>query len=264
MDFLLECIGFPPDHDSAVLARLLRESGESVAWRGPSGDHLRYPLDAGLEVRLDREADQARDTLWPYYASRRRLRVAVNEVQVPPDSPFDALIQGRANPPLPSEPLSLEAIDEAYPLEAYLTDARRIPRDMRSGHVLAVSIAGFALDVTYVGPNDGARAPWILERPAGAWMAPLGGTDAPGGCMEVSLRVRAVRRLQNPITGVGVDLVEMDAPGRPLELFLSRWQLDEEDLPEPRPGWRVEGVFLLQGRVAGGLPPRRRREAVFG
>jgi hypothetical protein len=64
---------------------------------------------------------------------------------------------------------------------------------------------------------------------------------------------------------MGVDLLEVDAPERPLELFASRWQLEKDGLPPPRPGWRIEGTFMLSGRIAGGLPgPRRRARERFG
>jgi hypothetical protein len=65
--------------------------------------------------------------------------------------------------------------------------------------------------------------------------------------------------VRNPLTGVEVEIVEADAPGRPMPLFLSRWQLEAEGLPTPRPGWRIEGAFLFQGSVAGGLPRPARR-----
>jgi hypothetical protein len=74
--------------------------------------------------------------------------------------------------------------------------------------------------------------------------------------MDVSLRVRTLRHVKNPLTGVEVEIVEADAPGRPMPLFLSRWQLAAEGLPTPRPGWRIEGAFLFQGSIAGGLPRR--------
>jgi hypothetical protein len=79
------------------------------------------------------------------------------------------------------------------------------------------------------------------------------------------MRIQSIRHLENPITGMGVDLLEVDAPERPLELFASRWQLEKDGLPPPRPGWRIEGTFMLSGRIAGGLPgPRRRARERFG
>ena len=124
------------------------------------------------------------------------------------------------------------------------------------------AIAGFALDVSYVGPNEGGADREVLERPRGARFSPLGGEHDPGGCMEVSLRVRSLRHLENPITGARVDLLEADAPGRPIPLFVSKWQLASDGVEEPRPGWRIEGVFVFAGRIAGGLskPPQRVRQ----
>lgn len=261
MDFLLECIGFPPKSDLAALAARVLEDGEPVAWRGPSGVHLRYPLAGGLEVRLDREDDQDHWSLWPHYDTGRRLRVAVRSLTAVPDSPFDVLMTGIANPPAPQF-LDPEAVGDDYAIATYLSDARRIPTTIPVGHVLAVSIAGFALDVDYVGPNEGVRQAEILDEPCGAFLVPVGGTPGdghPGGAMDLSLRVRGVRHLSNPLSGQAVEVIEVDAPGRPLELFVSRWQLESEGLEVPRPGWRIEGAFLFTGRVAGGLPSSQRK-----
>lgn len=260
MDFLLECIGFPPSTDLAALAERIRREGELVALRGPSGEHRRMPVSGGLEVRLDREAGQEHDSLWPYFESSRRLRVSVEDLQRLPDSPFDVLLRGRANPPLPEDPWRETSGDE-YPLAAYLCDARRLPKSLPRGHVLAVSLAGFALDVGYVGPNQGVRDRTLAAEPGGSVLLPLAGSDQPGGCMELSLPVRAIHHLENPLTHERIELVEADAPGRPLDLFLSRWQLEAHGWPAPRPGWRIEGAFLFNGRIAGGLPkhsPKRR------
>jgi hypothetical protein len=255
MDFLLECIGFPPGFDLAALAEEIRRAGEPVAWRGPTGLHLRYPFPGGVEVRLDREKDQDHDTLWPHYEVARRLRVEVRNLQRLPDSPFDALLQGIANPALPGDPWG-EASGGDYPISTFLSDARRLPRELEAGHVLAVSISGFALDVSYVGPDDGVRNPYLAGEQTGTLLLPVEGRDQPGGCMELSLPIRASRHLENPLTHEKIAVIEADAPGRPLDLFVSRWQLDTHALPAPRPGWRIEGAFLFTGRVSGGLPKR--------
>jgi hypothetical protein len=257
MDFLLECIGFPPRHDLAALARAVRATGEPAPWRGPQGVHLRLPLRGGLEVRLDQEEGAEHVSLWPYYEVPRRLRVELKSMHPVPDSPYDLLLHGRANPPLPGE-AHPEDLGEDYPLSTYVSDARRIPPDLPAGHVLALSLCGFALDVTYVGPNDGVRDPYLLEEPSGAMILPAGGDGIPGGCMELSLLVRNVRHIENPLTGEQVELLETDAPGRPLDLFVSRWQLAEDGFDPPRPGWRIEGAFLFTGRVSGGLPHQGR------
>lgn len=264
MDFLLECIGFPPDYDLDALTERVRAQGQPMAWRGPSGTHLHYQLAGGLEVRVEREEGEEHWSIWPHYRVDRRLRVALLESRRVPDSPFDAQLVGVANPMLPErltdgEPERDPELDPGeYLLSTWVTDARRLPRNLRRGHVLALSIAGFALDVSFVGPNDEVRDPAFLESPQGAHFAPLGGVDDPGGCMDVSLRVRQVRHIENPLTGVQVEVIEVDAPGRPLELFVSRWQLEAEGMDLPRPGWRIEGAFLFSGRIAGGLPRRPR------
>ena len=226
-------------------------------------------------VRVDREEGQDHWSVWPSYRVDHRLRVAVLELRAVPDSPFDTFLIGVANPRLPARsgvgwgteaPNSAPDPDEEeFMLTTYLTDARRLPADLPRGHVLAVSIAGFALDVSYVGENDGVRDPAILEQPRGAMFRPLGDREDPGGCMEVSLRIRSVRHIENPLTGIEVEVLEVDAPGRPVELFVSRWQLESEGLPPPRPGWRIEGACLFTGRVEGGLPRARpRRRGSFG
>ncbi len=275
MDFLLECIGFPPDHSLEDVVARVRARGEPAPWRGPTGIHLRYPLAEGLEVRVDREDDQDYWSVWPSYRVDHRLRVALLETRQVPDSPYDAFLIGVANPRLPRRAgvgcggeapgLTPDPAEEEFLLATYLTDARRLPADLPRGHVLAVSIAGFALDVSYVGENDGLRDPAILEQPCGADFRALGEREDPGGCMDVSLRIRRVRHIENPLTGIEVEVLEVDAPGRPIELFVSRWQLESEGMPPPRPGWRIEGVFLFTGRLAGGLPRRQpRRRGAFG
>ncbi|HUR29664.1 MAG TPA: hypothetical protein VM509_15850 [Planctomycetota bacterium] len=251
MDFLLECIGFPPDQDLQALAQTARERGEAVPWRGPGGEHLRLALGAGLEVRLDREARRDEWSLTPHYQSARRVRVALEAISFPDDAPDDALVAGWANPPVDEHPETPSP--ESYPLRALLSDARRLPRTLPRGHVLAMSLAGFALDVTYVGPDSGAHDPLILGLPYAAAIEALGGPGSPGGCVEVSLRVRSVVRLQNPLTHRRVELLEVETPGRALPFFVSPWQLEIDRLPEPRPGWRIEGTFYLCGRIAGGL-----------
>lgn len=263
MDFLLECIGFPPDQDLAELADLARRAGEPVAWRGPQGEHLRLPLGHGLEVRMDREDVANPWTLLPHYQASQRVRVAIEQLRFPDDSPYDVMVSGWANPPTRAHPETPSP--DSYALCALLTDARKLPRTLERGHVLAISIAGFALDVTYVGPDAGARDPLICGMPYGAAIEPLGGADEPGGCVEVSLRIRAVHELENPVSRSHVQLVEVEAPGRKLPFFTSRWQLEVDGLPRPRPGWRIEGTFLLCGRIAGGLGgPESRVGRAFG
>ncbi len=266
MEFLLECVGFPPETDFRALARKIETEGEPAPWRGPAGMHRSLALAGGVELVLDREEGQDFDTVMPQCRVPHRLRVAVESLDRVPDSPFDALLRGRANPPVPGDDADQDALggDESFELTTYLTDRRRLPPALPRGHVLAVGVAGFALDVTYCGPNDGVRHPAILEAPRGAFLEPLGGAASPGGCMEVSLRVREIKHVRNPITGALVEVLETDAPGRPLVLFVSRWQLAGDGLPGPRPGWRIEGTFLFSGRVAGGLPSSSGARGSFG
>jgi hypothetical protein len=263
MDFLLECIGFPPDQDLQALAQIARERGERVPWRSSGGEHLRLALGAGLEVRLDREAGAASWSLTPHYQSARRVRVALDAVWFPEDAPDDALVAGWANPAVDEHPESPSP--ESYPVRALLSDARRLPRSLQRGHVLAISLAGFALDVSYVGPDSGARDPLILGLPYAAAIQPRSDRGDPGGCLEISLRVKRVQHLENPLTHRRVALLEVEAPGRALPFFVSPWQLDIDRLPQPRAGWRIEGTFYLCGRIAGGLGgPSQRVGEAFG
>ena len=77
--------------------------------------------------------------------------------------------------------------------------------------------------------------------------------------------MREIRHLRNRITGRAVDVLECDAPDRPLTLFTSPFQLEQDGFEAPRPGWRIEGTFLFTGHVSGGLRgPRRKAGRAFG
>lgn len=264
MDFLLECVGFPPDQDLGELIALAHQRGESVPWRGPDGDHLTIPLADGIELRCDREADSDHWSLLPFYREQQRLRVAVRSIRSLEDSPFDALLTGWAAPTSAKHQGEWDS-PGAYLLSCWLTDARRLPKSLLPGRVLSVGIAGFALEISFIGPNSEAPDPSVYDLEGGARLEPLSGVHAPGGCMEVSMRVKSVRHARNPITKLPVMLLECDAPERSLCVFVSPWQLEQDGLRSPRPGWRIEGSFLFMGRVTGGLPgPARTARRHFG
>jgi hypothetical protein len=265
VDFLLECIGFPPDQNFEELVALARRSGEPVAWRGPGGEHFALPLGGGLELRIDREDGGGPWTLYPHFRTHDRLRLSVETVRELPDSPYDAMVTGWANPPVDGDPSSAP---DAYPLSAILTDARRLPRGLLRGHVLAVSLAGFALDIEQVtskeSAGDSARAPG-RRLSGGGWVQPLGGLEEPGGCVDLSLEIQGAQTLTNPLTQAQVTVLTADAPGRPLRLLTSPWQLSGDQLAMPRPGDWIRGSFLLTGRIAGGLQsPTDRLGRAFG
>jgi hypothetical protein len=267
VDFLLECIGFPPDYPNEDLVARIATDGEPAAWRGDPALHRRLPLGEGLELRMDKEPGQKHWNILPDFKVTHRLRVAIEEIRTLPDSPFDALLIGWAAPHAPSHASSAtsRATSGAYRLCAYLSDARRLPKNLPRGHVLAVSLAGFALDVTYLGPNDGVFDARVLDEESGASIRPLGAEHEPGGCAEVSLRIKEIRHLENPITHREVQVLEVDAPERPLQLFVSPWQLAKDGWQPARPGWRIEGTFMFSGRVAGGLPSTGpRSSSAFG
>jgi hypothetical protein len=277
VDFLLECIGFPPDQPLDEIIDLVRLRGEAAPWRGPARNHRRLPLVDGLELRIDRESEDDPWSVLPHYQTKRRLRIAVDDIRAVPDSRFDALLIGWAAPPVREDDEGVANLTwhkgttatahapGAYAISTYLTDARRLPNEVPPGLVLAVSIAGFALDVSYIGDDAGASNPVFHERDAGAAIEPLGGITEPGGCADVSLRMSEVVSLVNPVTGRAFDRIEAFAPERPHTLFVSRWQLETDDLPAPRPGLRIEGSFLFTGRLAGGLPgPKQTARGAFG
>ncbi len=264
MEFLLECIGFGPDVDLKALHAHVRAVGESVAWRGPDGEHLKLPLAPDIELRMDREEGDSVITLLPYYAERRRLRIAVLGARIVEDSPFDALLTGWVAPPRP-DMQNPGGSPGAYSLATWLTDARRLPRHLPTGHVLAISVAGFALHVRSVEKANANLRPEHQELRRGAFIQPLGGTDDPGGCSDISARILEVRHTTNQLTGLPIDILTVDAPERPLHLFVSPWQLAQDGLPAPRPGYRIDGTFMFIGRVAGGLPkPSKLARRNFG
>ncbi|QDU66960.1 hypothetical protein [Engelhardtia mirabilis] len=254
MDFLLECIGFPPEYDHDGLPDLVRQLGEATPWRDPDGADRRLALGGGLELRLDEGDQLAGPDVWPFYASPGRLRLAVDSVDLIPDAPFDGLLRGLANPPRPGFANS----ETSFRFTTWVGDRRRLPRPLESGHVLAVSTAGFALDIAQVGGRPRGL------RPEGR-ISPLGGDEDPGGCVELHLPILAAEELENPITGLAVQRLEVHAPGTPLSVFVSRWQLEADGLRTPAVGDWLRGTFLFSGRISGGLPsPTRRLGRAFG
>jgi hypothetical protein len=245
LDFLLECIGFPPDFDHRELPDLVQRFGEAAPWRDPAGSHRRLALGGGLELRLDHDLGQGTPTVWPYFAAAERLRIEVDSLERVSDAPYDALLRGWANPPGATDAAGER--EPSYAFATWLSDRRRLPRTLRRGRVLAVAVAGFALDITAV-----------TEAPGRASIEPLGGPEDPGGCVELELPIRAVESLANPLTGAVVERLTLGAPGRSFSVFASRWQLASDQLPEPRPGAWLRGTFLFNGRVTGGLPSASR------
>jgi hypothetical protein len=245
------------------LVDVVRRNGEPAAWRGDPERHMRLSLGGGLEVRIDRERDQRHWNALPHFQVPHRLRVAVDVIRSLSDSPFDALILGWAAPSL--DPDEARLLPGAERLSAYITVARRLPPSLPFGHVLALSLAGFALDVASIGPDEDGTEAEIHESLGRPKIAPLGRPDDPGGCADVSLRIQRILHLVNPITERPVDILEVEAPERPLHLFVSRWQLERDRIQAPQPGSRIDGTFLFTGRIAGGLPgPGAAARASFG
>ena len=86
MDFLLECIGFPPDHPFDDLVERILEQGEPAAWRGDPRWHRRLALGGGIELRMDKEREDRPWGILPHYQVAHRLRVAVDTIRALPDA----------------------------------------------------------------------------------------------------------------------------------------------------------------------------------
>ena len=141
MNFLLECIGFPPDAEEGTIVQQVIKDGESVPWRGPEGEHYRLAIAEGLELRLDREKGGEHWTILPWYREEARLRVALRALVHVPDSPFDILLVGWADPPIRALGEDVER-KGAYLFSTYLTDARCLPQRLPGGDREQVGVTG--------------------------------------------------------------------------------------------------------------------------
>lgn len=261
VDFLIECIGFGPTSNPADLERLLEDQGEPTPWRGGSTSQRRLRLGQGLELRGERHPNGTW-TLLPYYRVDTRLRISTQKLCPSEDSRFEALLHGWAAPPIPG--LSADEYG-TYLLSVWISDAARLPKPLPPGHTLALHVAGFAVDIEELGPNQELIEKDLMERPNGALIEPLGGHENPSGCAHISLRIKEVRSLRNQVSGEIVKVCLCDAPERPLALLVSPWQLKEQGLPAPRPGLRIQGTFLFLGEIGGGIPgPKKVAGRAFG
>jgi hypothetical protein len=182
------------------------------------------------------------------------------------DARFDALVSGRvlSDAARPDGARGGE-LQGGYHASACLVDARKLPRRIPEGHVLALELCALALDVSYIGDDAGCERTEALPMERGAWLEPLAGPADPAGAMEVSARIARILRERNPLSGEPYDVLELDCPVRPVRALCSRWQREAEGLEPPRVGARIEGVFLFAGRVRGGLPgPQGRARGSFG
>lgn len=99
MQFLLECIGFGPDHDLDDLQRRLRREGLAVRGRSGEGDHQRLLLSHGLEVWLDPGRPAAADApaiepvLWPGVAPGQPSGFRVHALEAPHGAPFSSVVR---------------------------------------------------------------------------------------------------------------------------------------------------------------------------
>lgn len=267
MDFLLECVGFPPDWPLRRLVDAAQARGEPAAWRGPAATHKSLRLGELVEVLVERDGAGPWSCL-PLCASPHRLRLAVQARAKIADARFDALVSGRVLPDGARHATPGDRADAGaggYGASACLVDARKLPRRLAAGHVLALELCALALDVSYIGADKGCEHPQALDMERGAWLAPLAGVDDPSGAMELSARIARIVREKNPLTDEPYEVLELDCPVRPIRALCSRWSREAEGLEPPQVGARIEGVFLFAGRVRGGLPgPQGRARANFG
>lgn len=278
MQFLLECIGFGPDHDLDDLQRRLQREGISVRGRSREGDHRRLQLSHGLEIWLDPGQPAVADgstvdpLLWPAVAPGPTNAFQVRGLDTPHGAPFSAVVRASQaqrrsaalepthRPVAPGR--SVVAAEYRRRLDGgpvigwtfALVDDGPAPQ---IGEVLDLALTGYALEVTAVLPAPpGGRA--RLKECRG-WVTPqFSGPDLPG-CIQVALPIEAVQLLHNSLSGEAVERVlTTTAEGVRLELFTSRWQREEDGLAPLEPGGWIAGTFLAVGRRAEGYPyPRR-------
>ncbi len=274
MQFLLECIGFGPDHDLDDLQRQLRREGRSVRGRSGEGDHRRLLLSHGLEVWLDPGCPPTRNQpaiepmLWPGVAPGRPSAFTIHGLEDPLGAPFSSVVRAslaiRPQSAASGAPAASPGQDPWAPQRrddgpvvgwsfALVDDG---PPPSR-GDVVELALSGFALDVTATLPPP-ACGRSRLEGSRG-WVTPqFSGPELPG-CVELALPIEGLQVLVNPITGEPVErVVSTTSDGVRLELFSSRWQREEDGLGPLEPGGWIAGTFLLVGRRAEGYPyPRR-------
>ena len=262
MDFLLECVGVPPDWPLERLVAEAVENGEGAVWRGQASHHRSLRLSADVQVLVERDAKGHWHTL-PLCATPHRLRVAVERRMRTADTRFDTAIGGWVAPEWGAEPSTDPR--GAWPIAASLVDARKLPPRLPKGHVLALEACALALDLSYVGDDAHCTHTEALGNERGAWLEPLGGADSPVGAMELSARVSRILRETNPLTHEAYEVLELDCPARPVRALVSQWQREQDELPRIEVGARIEGVFLFVGRVCGGLPgPQAKARGAFG
>ena len=280
MDFLLECIGFPPHADLVALARRVRERGRRApahTARGRAPEHLRLTLAGGLEVQLIEPergpgATWERDLLPGFRAAPAH---AVHVRRSGPEAGGGAWIAGTLATVAPANHSRIRRGDLAdrgrrfggghrslggpagVELRASVRDAARPPR---TGGISRFALTGFAVDVAGLdepGPSSARTAAlragtalegWSTRR---GWIGPVRDRCAPRTVVELDLPIDSVSVLENPLTGEPVDLLTVLLPSGRLPLFTSRWQLAEDRLPRPEPGMWVRGAFWVVAQSVG-------------
>ena len=228
LDFLLDCIGFPPSHDFPSLARHAEELGHPVAWRGPGGLHRSLAVAPGVAVHVDREEHEHVASLSPFALAEGRLRVAVEALRPSPDSPCDTILHGRLlqDDDLVAGDLSTSKglfLPAAHAIDAVLADGRLLPRHLPHGHVLALTLAGFGIHVEALEPDRSSAAHYHL--------AVLEGSDVPAGCIELSARIVELATFTNELAQAPFHRAvvalgpERDPRTVRLALYLIPWQL---------------------------------------
>lgn len=232
MDVLLETVGFDPATRMGALRAALRRPGGRVFGGDRSPFARRTHLTRGVEILSTYDGLG----LWPAFRRGARLEGRLASMDETPWGPF----------PLRA---SFEVNDRRGPrrLEALAWSARREAWEEDERVVLAP--AAFALDVSHCG-RLGGRAASVGSGPR--WIEPDTSGELPGTTF-LAAPVRAVERFDNPLSGHPIRAIELDLFDG-LTVFVSPWQLEDDDRDEPEPGDWLAGSFALvveRLRVAG-------------
>jgi len=174
--------------------------------------------------------------LWPAFRRGARLEGRLASIEAEPWGPY----------PLRA---GLEVADARGPrrLEALAWSARREPWHADERGVFAP--AAFALDVAYCGRLGGRDA---RAHDGPRWIEPDTNGELPGTTF-LAAPVLGVQAFENPLSGHPIRAIELDLLGG-LTVFVSPWQLADDERDEPQPGDWLSGSFALvveRLRVAG-------------
>lgn len=232
MDLLLETVGFDPATDMGALRAALRRPGGRVFGGDRAPFARRTHLARGVEILSTYDGLG----LWPVFRRGARLEGRVATIDRDPWGPFPLRV-------------GLDALDRDAPrrLDALAWSARREP--WRPDERAVFAPGAFALDVAHCGRLGGRDA---REHRGPRWIEPVTDGELPG-TTYLAAPVLDVQTFENPMSGHAIRAIELDLFGG-LTVFVSPWQLEDDDRDEPRPGDWLAGSFALvveRLRVAG-------------